>query len=254
MNTLKTTILDTLTKNDTKMIPRWKFVLFSSLALAGIFFAFLVVIFVTSLILFLLSSYGFMYMPFFGLVHILHTLKAIPPVLFLCTVLLLIIIELVTRYYAFSFKRPLAVTLLMFTLFVTVMSFAVSQTGIHEYVRQYARDHHIHLMTSVYDRPLPLKPMNGMDVIRGVITDSSSTAITVRLFDGSYVIAYGSTTSHTPFVPLSIGKDVVVLGTFIDNHFEIKGVRLAPSVPFGYHMRDMRSDQMGGMEKTREER
>lgn len=232
MNTLKTTILDTLKKNDIKMIPKWKFILFSSLAITGLVFMFLVIVFLASLILFLLSRYGFMYMPFFGLVHIVHTLRAIPTVLFLCTVVLLVLIEVITRYYSFSFRRPLAVTLLGFTFFALLASFALSQSGIHEYIREYAKNHHINMMSRAYDRPIPFKQIPGVDIIRGVVTESSSSLMVIRLFDGTLVTAYATTTGDKPHFPEE-GNDVIVLGRFVDGKFEIEGVREAPPFPFG---------------------
>lgn len=87
MNNLKTKILETVQKNNIKMIPKWKFVLYSALGVAGVWFTFLVLVFVVSLIFFVLSRYGFLDMPFFGFMQTVHALGAIPFALF-CTVVL----------------------------------------------------------------------------------------------------------------------------------------------------------------------
>ena len=58
MTNLKTKILDTVEKNNIRMIPKWKFVLFSVLGVIGIVFVFLLAVFSFSLVLFVLSKYG----------------------------------------------------------------------------------------------------------------------------------------------------------------------------------------------------
>ena len=135
MTNLKTKILDTVEKNNIRMIPKWKFVLFSVLGVIGIVFVFLLAVFSFSLVLFVLSKYGVMHMPFYGLMTALYALNAIPVLLLLVTIVLLIIIELISQQYSFSFRRPLMVTLLVVTSLAVLVSFAVSQTSMHEYVR-----------------------------------------------------------------------------------------------------------------------
>jgi hypothetical protein len=241
MTNLKTKILETVRKNNVTMIPRWQFVLYSALGVVGLIFSFLLMIFVLSLILFLLSRYGFMYMPFFGLMATMRALSAIPLVLLLCTVVLLITIEVISRYYSFAFRRPLAVTLLFLTTVAAIISFIISETGVHSYVRGYAHDHHIVVMERMYDRPLPFKPISGVDIIRGEVISSSPTTTMLELFDGTTVIAYATTTGEKILVMPKIGEDVMVFGTFIGERFEIVDVRITPRTPFGerIHRRGM---------------
>lgn len=231
MTELKTKILDSVKKNNITMTPRWKFVLYSSLGIAGILFVFLLAVFVFSLILFILSRYGFMYMPLFGFMATLHALKAVPLLLFMCTVVLLILVEVSARYYSFSFKRPLAVTLLIITSCALVAGFIISETSIHEHIRDYVREHRLEMMERVYERPAPLRKMNGLDVLRGEVVATTSTAATVRLFDGATIVVY-ATTSKTIFSMPSVGDDIVLLGNFIGDRFEVVGMRPAPRTPF----------------------
>lgn len=233
MTNLKAKILDTVKNNTITMIPKWKFILYSTLGIVGIIFSFLITVFLFSLILFVLSRHGFMYMPFFGFMATMHTLKAIPLFLLLCTIVLLIIIELISRSYSFSFRQPLAVTLLLLTTFAAIVSFIISQTGIHEYVREYAMNHHIDPMVRMYDRPIPFRPAEGVDILRGEVVASSGTSTTLRLFDGAIIVAYATTTGTSTFMIPSIGDDVIVFGNFFGEQFQILDIRKAP---FGKHM------------------
>jgi hypothetical protein len=242
MNDLKTKILHTVKHNNIAMIPRWKFVLYSVLGIVGIIFIFFLAVFVLSLIFFVLSRYGFMYLPFFGFLATLHALRAIPLLLLVCTIVLLVIIELISRSYSFSFRRPLAVTLLILTSCAVVASFFVSELGIHDYVRGYARNHHIVMMERMYERPLPLGRVQGdIGILRGEVVTSTPTTTVLRLFDGATVVAYASTTRGDYFIVPSVGDDVMIFGNTIDGHFEIMNIRTTPVPPFGYrmHMRGM---------------
>lgn len=235
MNNLKSKILETVQKNNIKMIPKWKFVLYSALGVIGIWFVFLVLVFVVSLIFFVLSRYGFMDMPFFGFMQTLHALGAIPFALFFSAVLLLIIVEVIARTYTFTFKRPLAVTLLSITFLVTIISYGISQTSAHEYVRDYMKSHQLDMLSRAYDRPTPQTKINGMDVLRGEVQSVTATSAVLRLFNGETVMVYATTSggiSTMPKVP-SIGEDVVMIGTFIGDHFEVIRTRPAHRGPFG---------------------
>ena len=243
MTNLKHKILETVKKNNITMIPKWKFILYSSIGIAGIIFAFLVAVFTLSLILFVLSRYGLMYMSFFGFMTTLHTLGIIPPLLILFTVVLLVLIEVLARYYSFSFRRPLAVTLLFLTSVATIVSYIISESPIHEYVRGYAKDHHFDMMAKAYDRPLPFKPRadmnNPMDVIRGEVMATSATSTTLKLFDGAIVIAYASTTSGKMLMVPVVHDDIVIFGSFIGDRFVISRMRPAKRMYFGGYIRDV---------------
>lgn len=238
MNNLKIKILETVHKNNIKMIPKWKFALYSSLGVIGALFIFLVLVFIVSLMFFVLSRYGFLDMPFFGFMQTLHALGAIPFALFFCTLVLLVLIEVIAKMYTFTFRRPLAVTLLGITFVVTLSSYVISQTSVHEYVRDYVKSHNLDLFSRAYDRPAPPRKINGMDVIRGEVLVTSATSATLILFNGEKIIAYATTTNGTTTVPRfpEIGEDVVMLGTFINGGFEVVRIKPAHKGPFGSDM------------------
>ncbi len=242
MTELKTKILHTLSKENIKMIPRWKFVLYSSLGIIGIIFAFLLAVFAGSLFLFVLSKYGFMYMSFFDLITTVRALNLIPILLLVMTVFLLIVIETISRNYTFSFRKPLALTLLLFTSLTVVISFVLSQTGMHQYIRDYAKSHHMDMVSRAYNRPRPWKGENGVTVIRGEVIKTSTTTATVRLFDGSTLTVYASTTANG-FSKPEVGSDIVIFGKFFGDRFQIMSIELIqpgsllPSLPADQNQR-----------------
>lgn len=213
------------------MTPRWKFVLYAALGLLGMGFFFFLAIFTFSLVIFVLSKYGFLHLPFFEFMGALHALNVIPVVLLVVTILLLAIIELISRSYSFSFRRPLGVTLLAVTSLAILVSFGISMTNVHEYVRDYARDHRLGFVSQAYDRPVPLKQRNGITAIRGMVIATTSSSVSLKLFDGNTFVGFSSTTSIFSS-SLMLGADVVMFGTFMGDNFTIQEIREAPRQPF----------------------
>lgn len=242
MNNLKIKILETVKNNDIRMIPKWKFVLYSSLAIMSLLFVFLVTVFLFSLIFFVLSRYGFMYMPFFKSIGAVHALRAIPILLLLCTIFLLVLIEIISRYSSFSWRRPLGVTFLVLTSGATVISYVISQTNMHDYVRSYAKSHHFDMMSQAYERPLPFRQAEGMTVVRGEVIATSSTTATLLLFDGVKLVIRATSSSATTFVPPKVDDDVIVMGTIVGDHFDVDAIQIARERSFGgrrfKHMRN----------------
>lgn len=235
MTHIKQHIEEMVHKSGVKMIPRWKFVLYSSLGIVGLIFTFFALIFITSLILFLLSKYGFLYLPFFGFGAALHGVTAIPGLLVTLGIVLVILVELLARHYSFSFKKPLLVTISVIVLGATLIGYAVSLTSFHEVVRDYARKGHMGGgMMHAYDRPLPFKKEKGMTVVRGVVIATTSTTFSVQAYDEEVTMVFASSTDDKFVFPM-IGDDILVFGKVNDGKFEVIGVRARPS--FERHLR-----------------
>jgi hypothetical protein len=233
MTDLKIKILHTLEKNKIHMIPKWKFILYSALCICGAVFAFLIAVFFCSLILFLLSNYGLMYMPFFGIMATIHALRDTPFALLVVTFILLMVSEILTKQFAFSFRRPLAITLLSFTFFAALASFIISQTSAHDYIHAYAKNNDLGMLARAYDRPRPFKDIDGISIIRGEVTSVSTSSFSIKVFDGATVTVYASTTQTQKVLLPKLRDDVIVFGVVTGERFEINAVRLAPQVPFG---------------------
>ncbi len=225
MTKLKTKILDIVSKENITMIPRWKFVLYSALTIMGLFFAFFLAVFAGSLILFVLSKYGFLDLPFFDFLKTIHALNAIPLLLLFTTIFLLVVIEMISRSYSFSFRRPLGITLLVITSCTVIASYAVSRTPVHELIRNYAHDHNIDMMKRAYDRPRPIARGEDMAVLRGVVMNVGSSTVVIRTFDGVNRTIFSTATNPT-FKKIEVGADVVVIGKMTDEEFVVTRVKI----------------------------
>lgn len=227
MTTIKSTILEFVEKNNITMIPRWKIILYSLLGIGGLFFTFLALVFMVSLIVFVLSKYGFIYMPLFGMGALTESLQALPLLLFICTLALICLVEILARRYAFSFRKPVLITLLGVTLIATFIGFLVALSPLHTEVRSYARDHKIGFVLRQYDRPGP----RDATMLRGVVIATTSGAVTIQLFNDATTTVYASTTREQIMLP-ALGDDVIVFGRMVGGTFEAVGIRQAPRLPF----------------------
>ena len=81
-------------------------------------------------------------------------------------------------------------------------------------------------------------------MLRGEVVLSTASSATLTLFNGETIIVYATTTNGTTTMPklLRTGDDVVVLGKFIGNNFEVMRIRPTHRGPFGTQMRRNHSD------------
>jgi hypothetical protein len=206
MTHIKDNILNIVKNDKATMIPKWKFVLYSILGIFSLVFALLALVFLASLVTFLLATSGFVYMPMFGLKETMHFLISVPIFLFAVAVIMLFVTEMLARQHAFAFKKPILVTLLSITALSVVVGFFVAKTPLHFMIRDYARMHHISMMQGVYERPLPFAPVDGMTVIKGIVLATTSDTIQVRLFDNRIVLVRATGTFPLPlFVEEGVG-------------------------------------------------
>ena len=236
MTKMKQHILDAVKHNKLHMVPKWQFVLYSVLAVVGVMFLVVVAVFVVSLGLFIFSRYGLLSLPLRDFISLLHTIHTLPIVLFVVTLLFVIVAELIARRYTFFARRPLFVTLGGVTLAVFVVGLIISDTPLHEYVREYAKTHRLELMTRMYDRPLRKGGMKDMIVVRGELQQKTQTTAQVLQFNEELVQI--SATSAQAVVDLDTaqnGDDVAVFGVLQKNNtIEIVRISKAGSVtPFG---------------------
>jgi hypothetical protein len=222
-------ILQIVEKSGVTMIPRWKFVMYSILGVIGLVFAFLALVFVTSLALFLLSKYGFLYLPFFDAGAVIHGLVAIPGLLLFLGIALVIIVEILSRHYAFTFKKPLLVTVGGIVVCAVGVGYVVSLTSFHEMVRDATRNSTLGgSMRHMYDRPLAFKGEKGLTVIRGTVVATTTESFSVESFDEDVTLIFASSTSIRVAIP-RVGDDVLVFGKVNDGVFELVGMRPVPS-------------------------
>jgi hypothetical protein len=241
MTTIKNKILHIVEHKNIRMIPKWKFLLYSSLGIVGLIFSFLLLLFIVSLILFVLARYGFMYLPLFGFGATLHVLTGVPFVLGVIGLVLVAIIKLLLRHYAFFFRKPLITTLLVIVVSALGIGFIISLTPLHRIMRTYARDHHIDKFRDMYEHSPFGEGDDTRAILRGEVISTTTDSVTISLFNNTLRTVYATTTGD-PLPLLHQGDDIVVFGVMSNGRFDVMRVRSAPHLPFEeeWEQKDMR--------------
>lgn len=130
-SSLKYQILEKIKKGGVKMKPRFYFIL-KGIFFFGFFalilgFSFLF----CSFIHFHLVSSGIWYLPRFGVLGFLVFLKSLPWILIALAIFLILILEILSRKFSFSFKRPILFSLLAIIFIIFLGSFLIVKTEIH---------------------------------------------------------------------------------------------------------------------------
>lgn len=215
MTTIKNNILQFVEKNKINMIPRWRFVLYSLLWAVLLIFFWALLVFIGSMVVFTLTVHGLLYLPLFGMGEVIHSIRSIPTILVLLMIILVLVIELISRQYAFTFRRPMLITLCMVTLSSIVLSFVLPLTPVHLQLNEFSRKHNLAFVG--YGRPEPISDKE-TTILRGIVMATSTYTVTLRLFDESIHLVHATSTSVW-YMP-EIGDDVVVFGRFTDFGFE----------------------------------
>lgn len=240
MNQIKQNILHIVEKNNIRMIPKWKFLMYSMFGMIFAVFCFFSLVFIISLFAFLLSRYGFIYMPYFGFQEMLQTLSALPFLLVAIAIILLFITETLARHYTFAFKKPLFITLLTITGTAAVTGLLISVTPIHRGIRNFAREHNMGGVIHMYDRPVPF---NGEEktVLRGLVVSTSSQRLVIRLYDDTQMEVIGTTTNENSQRP-AFNDEVVLLGSMHDGVFVVEQLRILAPIDDPFDPRSQKKD------------
>lgn len=240
MTNIKDSLLENIERNKVHIIPKWRFVLYTVLAATGLLFAFLGLVFVISFVIFLLTKYGVIYMPLFGFGALLHGLASIPLTLLFLGVILIIVTELAAKTFAFSFKRPVIVTVLSVMIVATVAGCFVNLTPLHDNIREYGRNGNMGGIMHAYDRPMPFGDEMGQTIERGIVIATSTAGFVLQRFDeGTTSVIVEDKTRLTALISLT--DEVIVFGTATSGVLYAEDVRDSKG-PFhqGEHRMKMR--------------
>jgi len=232
---LKNKIIAAIQKGEVTMKPRWHFVLRSTLLFLGVIITALGLLFVSSFVLFLLRVNGVFFAPLFGLFGLRSFIFALPWLLLFFTLLFVIVLEVLARFYGVGRRIPLLYSAFGIIAFVILSTFIIGQTTFHERLSARAIEGRLPLMGGMY------KSLGEpADVHRGRISE---------LVDGGFIMTErrGGTTSVTvtPDTRLPYGMNfheediVVVIGEknsdsiIADGILKVKQERFDPSMGEG---------------------
>lgn len=165
---LRDPVMAAIKKGAVHMKPRWRFVLTSFLWGLGSLIALCAVLYVASLLVFMLHKSGLWLAPSFGSRGWFDLLHSLPLLLLLLIALFALVLELLVRRYAFVYKTSLLTSLCMLLLIVVVGGYAIAQTPLHHRMADLREQHGLPPpFDSLYGEPF--RAQRPPDVYRGVV-------------------------------------------------------------------------------------
>lgn len=153
---IKNYILEKIKKGDIRKIPRIIFWIKSLLFALVAVMVFLLVLFLSSFLLFALQSSGLLELLNFGFEGFGILIKNFPWILLILVVVLILVLEILVNRYSFSYKRPLIYSFLALIIIALSLGFLFWKLSFQEKIYQnFKNDTFIKTFYDKYTTPSP---------------------------------------------------------------------------------------------------
>lgn len=203
-------VISAIKSGEVKMRPRWHFVLRAILLILGAVIAGLAIIYLVSLIIFTTRQTGAGFVPIFGPRGWFAFLRSLPWLLVALSLLFIGVLEILVRRYAFSYRRPILVSVGAILVIVSVGGLAVAHTVFHRQLLRYAEQHEIPIVGSWYRG---IREQQFSDIHPGTIVATTTYGFEMQSRRGeTFTVMIGPRT-RLPFgADFNPGEMVVVFG------------------------------------------
>ncbi|MEM9336728.1 MAG: hypothetical protein AAGA35_02660 [Patescibacteria group bacterium] len=226
MQNLKEKLLYRIESGEMCMKPKWHFMLKSVLAVAGALLAFVGLVYLISLIVFVLRLTGIAFVPEFGSAGLLKFFLAAPWLLILLAIIFVITLEVLVQRFAFAYQKPLLYSLIGVIVISLVSGYLFSKTPAHQLMLEMARNKQAPLLGSVYrnyDEQLMA------DLHFGTVTEVKDDQFSVTTNQGETLeIEMNERTRHSDALNIRPGTELIIFGDRDGRAVRAKGVKELP--------------------------
>lgn len=207
---IKEEILGMIQTGDIEMKSKAHFMLKTFGVIVGVLFAFGTLLYVVSFIMFALRVSGTLALPSFGLPGVFILFSSLPWILILVSGVLIIVVEVLGRYFAFVYRQPLLYSIITIIAIVGVIGMLVDTMDIHPRISRFAQERNIlggSALYRQYERP----PFERSGI--GVVIEITEAGYIIKTPRGESLLV--STSTETRF-PNGVGGDgAIVVGDTI---------------------------------------
>lgn len=198
-------ILEAIQTGELRIRPRWHFILKGTLMGIGVLLAFLLGLYLISLMVFAVRQTGAEFIPSFGAQGWLRFVIALPWLLIVFSILFIILVEILVRRYSFAYQRPLLYSAASIMVIVIGGGFLVASTSLpamlrgplySTFVERELSDLHAGIVETTIDQGFILHDRGGRS-IRVVITPETRRVYHSEFFDGDNVLVFGDLGTST---------------------------------------------------------
>jgi hypothetical protein len=216
-------ILEKLKSGQIKMKPRMYFFLKGALAVLGVLVVALFILFLFSFISFALRANGILSLPAFGFRGWGPFFASLPWLLIIVAVLLIVVLEMLFKRFAFGWRRPILYSVLGILVIVLLATFIIDRTPFHSGLFNWAQRGGLPLFGPVY------REFGGMpqprDAHFGTVTEITDQGFIIETRDGETLNVVVEAQTRLP-LGRDIKKDdlVMILGRKDDSTIRAEGV------------------------------
>ena len=191
------------------MRPRWHYISKAVLVLIGTVFALLGLLYVLSLILFLLRQSGLLFVPMLGMVGLRMFLISFPWTLLLLAGGFLVLIEVLLRGHAFVYRKPVVYSIFILTSMSLICGFFVASTPFHRVLSHRFEERRSPIGMEIYRRHANPSP----NIHPGIIHSTTTEGFLLQQRDGTMLNIITDRRTHFPDGTMFENETpVVVLG------------------------------------------
>ncbi len=226
-NSIKDSVLKTIESGRVKMLPKWKFVLRTSLMIVGVVLIALTALYLASFIVFMLRQSGALFAPGFGYPGVKIFLTSLPWVLIGASILFIILLETLVKHYSFAYGRPLLYSVFGVLALVITGGVVIGFSPLHEQLFERAEMGKLPFGGSFYHQ-FGQAPNN---VTVGMITKLIDDGCTMRAREDKLFTVLFTDDTTLPTTALKIGDIIEVLGTRQGTTIHAEGVQKPSFLP-----------------------
>ncbi len=209
-------ILAAIKEGRIKMRPRWHFALQASLLATGGIIVSLALLYLVSFIIFALRETGVWFVPTFGSRGWYVFLLSLPWLLVVFSILFVVILEILVRHYAFSYRQPLLYSVLGVLIVVAIGTIIIDQARVHDRLFRNARSGRLPFAGSFYrefgvgrlqnvhrgqvaeitERGFVIKDIRG-ELLMVLVTPKTAFPMGMDFEEGDTVVIFGDQDNHT---------------------------------------------------------
>ena len=205
------------------MRPKWHFILRAVLFAMGIIILLLILVYLASLLVFMLQENGVWFLPVFGSRGWYEFLRSLPWILVALLMMFVGVLEVLVRRYSFAYRQPLLYSAIAIVILMLAGGGLVAGTPFHGRFSRFSEENKLPFAGDFY-RSLHAQRLK--NVHRGIIAGVAVDGFTMKNRHGEQLHIVVTPQTRFPLgTDLNEGDGVLVFGARNDDTVQAVGVR-----------------------------
>lgn len=224
---LREEVLGKIKSGSIKPHSKFYFTFRNALLVLVIVVIFLILLFITSFVIFALKTSELWFLPIFGIQGIEILISNFPWILVFAIIIFTVFLEVLANRFNFVFLKPLLYSLLLIIFIVVAFSFFINSTPLHPFVYEKARKENISVLKPFYDK---FTRPNPTDFHPGTVIDEiKDNTFAIELADKTKIsVKISENTRIRPEFKIYRGGRILVIGKIKNGIIEAEAIDNAP--------------------------